>query len=212
MVEARDEPDEDGASAPTATAFLVALAHDVRAPLAALMHQIQLLTSDGLTDELRQRSLSALEANASEVGWLLQTLDDIERVVQNEIEVRPAPTDSGALLHEIDGPEASVVAPTAAVPMVVDEALIRRIVRLLLHAVTGSGDRPHIELRIGEDGVEIEVSSAGLDGDVDVAAEHRLDVHLRLACALTELHGGRLDIGRHGASRRAVLRLPAVGH
>ena len=212
MVEARDEPDEDGASVPTATAFLVALAHDVRAPLAALMHQIQLLTSDGLSEDLRQRSLSALEANATEVSWLLQTLDDIERVVQGEIEVRRAPTDSGALLDEIDGPEASVVAPTPAAPLTVDEALVRRIVRLLLHAVTSSGDRARIELRAGDDGVEIQVSSAGLDDDVDVAAEHRLDVHLRLACALTELHGGRLDIGRHGSGRRAVLRLPAVEH
>lgn len=211
MVGPPGEPHCDDAPASTATEFLVALAHDVRGPVAALMHQVQLLTSDDLSSDLRDRSVAAADASAAEVARLLETLDDVERVVLGEIEVRRSVCDSNALLQEIDRPETVVVVPAAPVDLMVDTAVVRRIVRLVIHAVASDGDRPRIELEVAGGGVGIAIGPAP-GGPFDPIADPRLDVHLRLATALSELHGGRLELGRRGGSRAALLHLPAVRH
>jgi K+-sensing histidine kinase KdpD len=204
-------PDPCDIDAPAAaTGFLVALAHDVRGPIAALMHQVELLTTDELSPALRRRSVEAAEVHAAELGWLLETLDDVERYVLGEIDVRPTGTDSTALLHEIAGSATAVIAPPDAIDLVVDPALVRRIVRLLVQSVASRGGERRIELRAAEGGVELAVGAAVAD-PVVVLADHELDVHLRLAAALASLHGGRLEVGRRGSAPVAVLHLPVEG-
>lgn len=198
--------DDDGATS-TAVSFLLALAHDLRSPIGAVLHQIQLLSTRDLPPELRARSVAALEHNGAELESILETLADIERLLLGEVVSQPRTVllEEVVTATDIAGHEADVdlVIPPGE-RATVDPAIVRRIVGMLCLAVRRGGGRPRIELRRDDVEVVVVVGAADEDDGSEAAVssptptDSRPDVHLVLCHALAELHGGRLEVAADG--------------
>ncbi len=68
------EPSDEAEPKATA-AFLAGLAHDLRTPLNAMVGWLHLLTSDTVSDELRQRALAGLQRAVEQQRRVVSTLD-----------------------------------------------------------------------------------------------------------------------------------------
>ena len=64
------------------------LAHELRSPVSALRHQAQLLAADDLPADMRRRSTSLIEQNASALEELVERLDAVRRALSGEPDLR----------------------------------------------------------------------------------------------------------------------------
>lgn len=201
----------------TQAAFLVSLAHDLRAPIGALMHQTQLLTTDSLPDDLRRRSLDALEDNAAALQELLVTLADIERLALGEYTVRTEPTNLSALVRGvIDDREGDriVLAPQPRdIELELDPAVVRRVVGIVLDSLERGGRRWTVHLELDDRVALIRASREGAGDRARLESQPSgvtLDAGLQLAVALVELHRGRVTFTYGDAAPVIELGFPVL--
>lgn len=203
------------------SSFLVSLAHDMRAPIGALMHQTQMLASDSLSAELRRRSLSVLEENASDLEHLLDTLVDIERLMLGEIMVHPRPTDLVELLEELAAGQSIEVrrlpadAPPDQFVFVLDDAIVRRALRVATARVETVAGGVSAEVEAGEQMVTVRLRGSRdgrSSGDDGALVPRRLgrDAEFQLAVALVELHGGHVVVDPGADAIVVSFDLPTV--
>lgn len=79
--------------------FIAVLAHDLRAPLNAILGWTQLLQQEHLDREGRARALATIQRNADAQARLIEELLDIARIDAHQLQLSLAPLDFGQLVQ-----------------------------------------------------------------------------------------------------------------
>jgi two-component system CheB/CheR fusion protein len=218
--------------------FLAMLSHELRNPLAAVMHAAAILNGDP-DRTLVGRCQSVIERQANQMKRLLEDLLDVSRITRGKFDLRLEYIDlrtaiSAAL--EATGPlyaerGVTVTARTfdGAVPVHGDaNRLMQVIVNLLSNAANYSPHGSNVELDVKLDGDHAVVSvldqGVGIELELQdkifelfVQSEQRLDrsrgglgVGLSLAKNIVDLHHGSIEVHSKGpgCGSRFVVRLP----
>jgi signal transduction histidine kinase len=203
--------------------FLAAFAHEVRTPLSMALGWVALLADGEVPAEQARDSLHRLHAVLDRLTERSFDVELMAEVLLGRVALAPQLVSVAALAAELDELD-GIGGLGGAVEVVVDPALVRRVLRdLWLAAAAGPrrGSR-RLEVRRVASWLELRVVREG--APVDTAAFQALfepfDVNddgtgvrmgLQLARALAAAHGG--TIGGDEADDRVVLwvRLPASG-
>jgi signal transduction histidine kinase len=193
-------------------AFLAAVSHDLRTPLAAILGLALTLERHEL-DEAEAKDLAGrIAANARRLDRMVTDLLDLDRLSKGLVEPVVQPADLGELVPRIvadsdllDARRVNVQASEA--PVQVDVAQVERIVEnLLANAVRHTPRESRIWVSVRRDGVgaliAVEDDGPGVPADQRRAifepfrragAEHATSVGIGLAVVarFAELHGGR---------------------
>ena len=199
----------------TTTDFLVSLTHDLRGPIAALVHQAELLTTVEVPEPVRQRSRAALQENAGLLAQMLDALVEIERFALGELTVDPVPTPLVDLvqdLHDLDGTDRAsieVVLPSDSVTVSVDSAAMRRALRTVVNTGLRGSDDAHLTIEASEaDGDVIITISSSSDVPIDPTAPADSRIDMRLARTVIDLHGGELGTAPGQGAADVTISLP----
>lgn len=205
----REHQAADGlrAEAKLNTQFMRSLSHDLRGPIGALIHQAELLTSQNLSPEIRDRSSAALENNARKLRQILEALVDIERYAARDIDLRLTITPIGDVLaalrrsDEEDGISIGDFDPTIMVA--VDRDVMRRALLTLVNAIKDADDE-RITIEIGTDAriVQIDIRAQTARS----LSEDQIEVHL--ARTLLAMHGGSMHQLQKGTIHSIIVSLP----
>jgi signal transduction histidine kinase len=196
--------------------FLVSLSHDLRAPVGALVHQAELLTTPDVSEHVKQRSRAALAENAAVLSRMLGTLVEIERLALGELTLDPAPTSVQSLVeHVIDGdggpgPAVRGELPSGTVEVSVDSAAMQRTLRTIVSDVCERSGTATVEVgaRLGGDDVIVHVA-APTQPEVPVGVNPVGDhIEMRLARTIIDLHGGRIHSGPGFGVEISLPRVP----
>lgn len=202
----RDAASDLRAEAQARTAFLIALSHDLRAPVGALVHQAQLLDSGSLPEELRHRSASILQTNAAMLSRMMDDLIDIERFAHGELQLDRRPTSLSTVLSVIDRDDVEVIIDDPDASVWVDVDVMSRAIRTLV-AVKGRrypSSPVVVQGRLLGDEVEITVRAGSATAPPSEAPDASRAIDFRLIGALVEAHDGSVTPIDHGV----ILRLP----
>ncbi len=214
------------------TAFLTAVSHDLRTPLAVVRAGIEtlLVHAPRMTPEQHQMILARLQAQGRRLDQMLVDLLDIDRLQRGVLVPLREPTDVTDLANRVAGSVAAITHPVrvseAPVRGLVDPGQVVRIIEnLVRNAVkyTPAGTPIWIETRRDAMGVQLVVADAGpgvpdADKERIFAAFVRGDdahpspgtgVGLDLVRRLASLHGGRAWVDdRPGGGARFCVTLP----
>ncbi|HEX8386268.1 MAG TPA: histidine kinase dimerization/phospho-acceptor domain-containing protein, partial [Rubricoccaceae bacterium] len=187
------------------------LHRDLRSPLTTILGYAELLDPAAPPDEVETVRDVVLRSG----HHLLATLDDAVLLTDaSRVSVSLVPADPGAVVRlAIDacGPTAEAagvtlgfVAAVAPVPLLLDPALVGRIVHALVAAAAAVPGARHVDVRLGEDGARL-VLDVGVRGVAPRAVGPPAPVPL--VGRLVERLGGHVDDPVDGAWRWTV-RLP----
>lgn len=217
------------------TAFLRAVSHDIRSPLAALAGYVDILRSrrDRLTPEQEERFLGRMHVNAERLQNIVDDLLQLDRLSAGRVEPDLEPTDLGELVTRtveaigVDNGRIRIRREEVVVPA--DTAKIQRALdNLIVNAVKYTPHDAPIVVGIepmGDGGVVIvEDRGPGIpdhlkevvfepfvrgEGVDDVSGT---GVGLSLVAQFARLHGGRVWVeDRPGGGARFCLHLPGGG-
>lgn len=216
--------------------FLAVLAHELRNPLAPILHALQILRRTGQRSDITD----VIERQVGQLVHLVDDLLDVSRSSQGKIELRRARVD----LATIAADAAEAVRPMlgqSSLTLIVSRPptpvwvhgdpvrLTQVITNLLNNAgkftpagghvwVTVTGTCESAEMRVRDSGIGIAGDDLGrvfnlftqLDTGLD-RSRGGLGVGLTLARRLVELHGGTIEAASPGAQLGAefIVRLPA---
>lgn len=182
------------------TAFLIALSHDLRAPIGALVQQAQLLGSENLADDIRRRSVDALRENAGLLSRMMDDLVDIERFALGELHLERQPTRLSTILDVIRRDDAEVVVEDGDSQASVDVKAMSRAIRTLV-AVKGRRyptSRVIVRGRVCDGDIEISVRAESETAPPSGASDASRSIDFRLIGALVEAHDGSMTQVDHG--------------
>ena len=207
--------------------FLLALSHDLRAPLTTLQLWDHILHGESVDDELRARAHDAIRESARVQSRMVGDLIDLSRAMAGKLRVDLRPVEIEPLVREA----LDAVAPAALAKQIVvdhgapladgallgDAARLRQVlVHLLTNAVklTEPGGRVAIGVARRGRSIEIEVEDGGRGSSPDLRArmfepfshaadggsltEGSLGLGLGLARQLVELHHGTIAASSAG--------------
>ena len=180
------------------TAFLKHLNHEIRSPLTSILGYADLLSGESPPDEVVQvRDVIARSGNR-----LLGALDDLLDLTLldgTDVTVTPSPTNVGALVEAVA--EANRTAAEARrislnvwcllpeAPLLLDGALVERVVRHLVGGAIASATGSRVDVRLttlGADWVELSVlGGSGDDGTLGIGPD--------LVYRLVDAMGGTVD-------------------
>jgi signal transduction histidine kinase len=228
----------DHADAPSwSTAFLSALVHELRTPLASLLLTAELLADDAKLDARQSRFARNLLTAGGDLRALLDDLGELNRVHAGRIEPARSEVPLGELLAALEeacresappaGPELAVaVAPGAPPTLRTDAARLVRALRLMVAAAQSAG-AGRVELRVSaegagerlrfalrDDGEPLPTDAASLFVPFGSSAARAQRAHgghslgLPLAAALATLLGGELTATAGDGGPCLTLALP----
>ncbi|HVX19529.1 MAG TPA: ATP-binding protein [Acidimicrobiales bacterium] len=215
----------------TRTAFLLAVSHDLRAPIAAVAGLADVLIERGghLDTGEAQRALRHIRSSATELTDVLNDLLDIQRLAQGGVVVQASEVPIAKLVEaalaevDLDGREVDVDVDDAVA--LADPGLLRRVLTNLIKNVvshTPEATTVWLRCRTEPDGVLVVVEDDG-PGMSDEDKTHAFDLFFRgrsvgqpsglgvglaLVRRFTELQGGHVrveDRAGGGASFHVVL-------
>lgn len=215
--------------------FFASVSHDLKSPLNAILGFTDLVRRTESITPGQAESLDFIQRRGRELLALIETILDAARVEAGQLKLVLDATDAAMLLN-VAAQKARDLAPdcdtvvVAEVAMAVPKLRIdpvrmpQALATLVAHALRTS-ESPTVRVRAGLEGehclsIEIELSDmefnagrleAMLDPTRDPgASEHRgAALALRLARAVTELHGGKVEVKKRGKSHGAfVVTLP----
>jgi PAS domain S-box-containing protein len=219
------------------TAFLTAVSHDLRTPLAAILgNAITLFNGDemGLSIDERQEMTGSLVAKARQLSGLVTDLLDMDRLSRRVVEPRRVWMDVGELAARlVEGSDLlegrPVTVETEAAQAWIDPGMFARIIEnLLANAVRHTPDGTPIWIRTGREGdfVVLYVEDAG-PGVPEALRESLFQpfergpssnphapgvgIGLSLVSKFAELHGGRAwEEPRPGGGASFRVSLPSA--
>ena len=200
-------------------AFLAMLAHELRTPLSAVKHSLELLGQKDVTEQQRDAALERMKRQADHMAHLLNDLLDVSRVAQGKLSMRLARID---LLHvlrraiemsrpvlEAKGHRLQIDLPPGPVSVNGDAVRLTQIfTNLLVNAakytnagglvrLSAEADETEAVVRVVDNGIGIEAAMLQHIFDPFSQLQRRLsDMHeglgigLALVKGLVDLHGG----------------------
>ncbi|HYO58570.1 ATP-binding protein [Archangium sp.] len=213
--------------------FLGVLSHELRTPLTAILGWVQLLRTQKLPPEKRERALEVIERNARAQTQLVEDLLDVNRIVSGKLRLEVRPTHLEKVIEnavdvvrpaaEARGIHLQVTLEPQAPPLQGDPDRLQQVVwNLLSNAVkfTPRGGSVTVSLTRGPSHVEIQVRDTG-DGiaagflphlferfsQADASSTRRhggLGLGLAIVRHLVELHGGTVDAHSAGKGQGAT--------
>lgn len=210
------------------SSFLLAVSHDLRAPMATVAGLADLLAQDRLSPDERAKVIRQIQASAREVLDLFGDLMDLQRLESRELAVRRQATDLGELVaravEHVDVGDRIVETGCSERDAHVDPLLVGRIVENLVHNAARHTPRTAkiwVRCHRDPDGLMLVVED---DGPGVPAAMRRsvfelfrrdrrgqgggLGVGLTLVRRFAEMHGGYARVGDRpggGASFQVLL-------
>lgn len=157
--------------------FLATLSHELRNPLAAILHAAQVLEQDTGSPPAVQSVASIISRQSRHMAGLLDELLDLARITTGSIELRPGPAPLGEVLaqaaesvraaidargHEL---RVDVSSDDARCTLIIDRRRIVQIIsNLLANAACYTPNGGHVDLhaRIADGGLHVEVRDDGV--------------------------------------------------
>lgn len=187
------------------TEFLAMLGHELRNPLAALAHGLELVGKIPDADERRRELHAMIERQTARIATLLDQLLDISRVVSGKVELSQEPVDVAdviraavetvELLVESQRHQLTVMLPEdgGARAVVVGDAvrLTQVVENLVTNAAkyTDEGGRIELALEVRDDDVRIVVRDNGTGMSADLLP-HVFEVFTQAPRTLDRAKGG----------------------
>lgn len=201
--------------------FLATLAHELRNPMAAIRHSLELMRRASGNVGLMDRACATMERQMGQMVHLIDDLLDVSRITRNRLELRLAYTELASVVaHAVEasgplcekaGQRLTVALPPEPIALNADSMrLVQVLGNLLNNASKYTARGGHIWLSAEQQGDEVALtvkdSGIGIAPDmlhkvfelftqVSSAMTHSqggLGIGLSLAKRLTELHGGTL--------------------
>jgi signal transduction histidine kinase len=201
--------------------------------LNAILGYAQMLQTNSIAPEKRQRAIDIIERNAAVQNQLIEDLLDISRITRGQVRLEPAPVPMGAVLREaVEGVKPAADAKRITLDVQVDPRagmvtadatrLQQIFWNLLTNAVkfTEQGGRVTATVRREGDDVEVAVADTGAgippdflpflfepfrQADARLARGHGgLGLGLAISRQLVELHGGTISATSAGLGKGAT--------
>jgi len=210
--------------------FLATLAHELRNPLAPVMHAVKLMESPSADEHQRQWGREVIARQVQRMALLLDDLLDVSRITRGRLELRKDYVDLLTLVSSavetarplIDAKNHSLILnlPPEPLELEVDPLrLSQALSNLLTNAAKYTDAQGHITLtafqdaqglaiRVTDDGIGIEPSVikglfemfSQIDSAID-RAEGGLGIGLALVRGLVALHGGTVQATSAGLGK-----------
>jgi two-component system, sensor histidine kinase len=210
--------------------FLATLAHELRNPLAPVMHAVKLMESPSADDQQRQWGRQVIARQVQRMALLLDDLLDVSRITRGRLELRKDYVDLLTLVSSavetarplIDAKSHSLTVnlPPEPLELEVDPLrLSQALSNLLTNAakytdaqgqitLTASQDEHGLAIRVTDNGIGIEPSVikglfemfSQIDSAID-RAEGGLGIGLALVKGLVALHGGTVQATSAGLGK-----------
>ena len=218
--------------------FLATLAHELRNPLAPIVNCVTLLKSPDLPEGERSRAREVIERQVGQMSRLLDDLLDVSRITHGKLELRRSRVALAQIVETaietcrplIDRGANQLILELGERPVYLDVDPIRLaqiIANLLTNAVKYSHDGKRIWITAATSGNDITIAirdeGIGIGADIlprvfeifiqsDASvnrAQGGLGIGLALVRALTELHGGKVEVRSEGSGKGSefVVRL-----
>lgn len=213
--------------------FLATLSHELRTPLTAILGYAQMLQTNSISPDKREKAIEVIERNAMAQRQLVEDLLDMSRITTGRLRLDTEPTPIGQILNEaVEAVRPAVDAKgivfghafDATGPMVAaDAARLRQVFwNLLSNAVKFTSPRGQVVVTTRRDGdyVEASVRDTGIgispeflpfvfepfrQADARFARAHGgLGLGLAISKQLVELHGGTLSAFSAGPEEGAT--------
>ena len=196
--------------------FLATLAHELRNPLAPILHALQLLDVAQDDPAIQRQARDVIGRQVGQMARLIDDLLDLSRATNNKLQLRTERIELAEVVHnalettrpliEKAGHELTVLFPPD--PVFVDGDLTRLaqvFINLLNNATKYTADGGHIWLAVERQDSEVIVSVR--DTGIGIAAEHlpHLFEMFSQAAPALERSGGGLGIGL--ALARGVVKM-----
>jgi len=220
--------------------FIAMLSHELRNPLAAVMHATTLIQKQPSNESI-ERCQGVIERQARQMKRLLDDLLDVSRITRGKFQLLADDVDLRAPIEaaiESTGPlftergvTLEVRLPRRAIPVRGDaNRLVQVVVNLLSNAANYSPRASNVRLVVSvqdghgvlhviDQGIGIERELQGKIFDLFVQSEQRLDrsrgglgVGLSLAKNIVDLHGGTIEVRSEGPGQGSVftVRIPML--
>lgn len=219
--------------------FLATVSHELRTPLTAILGWARLMRDANLDQAGAARALAAIERNAQAQRRLVEDLLDVSRIVRGDLQVdrsvvRLTPVVDAA----IDAISPQALEKGVTIARIVDDPSLavmgdaQRLQQIAWNLVwnavkfTAAGGSVTVELRRGNDNVELRVSDTGIgitaeflphvfdwfrQADAETTrTQDGLGLGLGLVHRLVEMHGGtvRAESDGKGLGATFIVRLP----
>jgi PAS domain S-box-containing protein len=210
--------------------FLAMLAHELRNPLAPILHAVEALRLQGPAEPSLEQARGVIERQARQMARLVDDLLDMARIAQGKLELRRSRFDlaqvvgeavqTTAPLFEAQGHRLDVHLPERPLPLEADLArVVQILVNLLSNAAkyTDRGGKVHLSaaqedsqvvVRVRDNGIGIEREMLGRVFDLFTQVDRSLDraqgglgIGLTLVRQLVDLHGGSVAVHSEGPGK-----------
>jgi PAS domain S-box-containing protein len=213
--------------------FLATLSHELRTPLNAILGYAQMLQTQSIAPDKRQRAIEVIQRNAVAQNQLVEDLLDMSRITTGKLRLEPEPMPVAPVLQEA----VEAVRPAAdakgitleldvdpfAGSVTADATRLQQVFwNLLSNAVKFTSQHGHVVASLRRDGehLEIAISDTGVgispeflpfvfepfrqaDARFD-RAHGGLGLGLAISKQLVELHGGIVQVSSGGLGKGAT--------
>ena len=213
--------------------FIATASHELRTPIFSIGGFLELMEDEELDEETRRQFVATVREQVERLGKLATDLLDLSRLEAGSLELRPEPTDIGALTRAVSAEFApaldrhdstlDVRLRDERIEAVCDPERVAQILRILIdnavtHTPSGTGvvvsavrENGSIRLAVSDDGPGISRAAAERVFEPFFTSDDAQGSGLGLAIAreLAERMQGSLDVDPAPGRTRFLLELPA---